>query len=252
MKFHRKFRYASAVASFLSYFYKKKNNAILLYHSIRKMDFNIDNNLDVVDIDIFSNQMKLLSSNKDFENRICPLSLNLKKHGSISITFDDGYLDNIENVFPIINKYNIPITIFICIDLIGKDGYLKKSDIEFLSKQKNITIGSHSFLHKPLENIEISQAKEDLFKSKNILQDITNKKTNLFSYPHGSFNNEILDMIKKNNIFDIACCSINKTFVPNNITKFLLPRIPIWYLDNQKSFLNKLNSYWDWISYLNK
>ena len=38
----------------------------------------------------------------------------------ISLTFDDGYKDNLFNVVPIINKYKIPITIFVCTGFVNR------------------------------------------------------------------------------------------------------------------------------------
>lgn len=253
MNFRTKFKYANLISNFISYFVKNRNNVVLLYHSIKKIDsIKTHNNLDVVDIECFLNQMKILSNNENYKDRLTSLNFNLNKIGSISITFDDGYIDNITNVYPIIKKFNIPITIFICTELIGKNGYLDKNDIEFLSKQNNITIGSHSSNHIPLGNFNISSVEEKLLSSKNFLQDITNQKINLFSYPHGSYNNQIIKLLNSSNIYDIACCSINKSFIPNNVSNFLIPRIPIWYLDNSQSYVNKLNSNWDWMSLINK
>lgn len=253
MKFSTKFEYANLISKFISNFIKKKNNVVLLYHSIKKIDsIKNHNNLDIVDVESFLNQIKILSYDKKFKDRVTPLISNLNKVGSISITFDDGYIDNITNVYPIIRKFNIPITIFICTELIGKDGYLNKNDIEFLSNQKNIAIGSHSSNHIPLSNLEISSIEEKLLISKNYLQDITNKKINLFSYPHGSYNIQIVELIKSLKIYDMACCSSYRSFLPKNVSKFLIPRIPIWYLDNSQSFINKLDSNWDWMSLINK
>ena len=45
------------------------------------------------------------------------------KKGMVWISFDDGWKDNIQNVIPVIRKYNIPATFFISTDPIGNSGY---------------------------------------------------------------------------------------------------------------------------------
>jgi len=38
---------------------------------------------------------------------------NVSTNGAVWISFDDGYEDNISNVLPVLNKYNVPATFFI-------------------------------------------------------------------------------------------------------------------------------------------
>ena len=51
-------------------------------------------------------QMKYLFDNKF---QVKSLQEVLENKVGVSLTFDDGYLDNLENVIPIIQKYNFPI-----------------------------------------------------------------------------------------------------------------------------------------------
>jgi len=46
----------------------------------------------------------------------------------ILITFDDGYLDNYENAYPILKKYNMKATIFIIGSSVGNDGRYKDTE----------------------------------------------------------------------------------------------------------------------------
>lgn len=40
---------------------------------------------------------------------------------SVAVTFDDGYIDNLQNARPILEQYQIPATVFISTDYLGKE-----------------------------------------------------------------------------------------------------------------------------------
>lgn len=111
------------VKKFLNLF--KGKGCVLMFHRV----FNSKKEL------INDRFLKLAISKSDFKKKIKFLKKNYKiislddfvshiksesNNFYISLTFDDGYKDNLLNVVPIINKYKIPITIFVCTGFVDR------------------------------------------------------------------------------------------------------------------------------------
>lgn len=58
---------------------------------------------------------------------------------SFVITIDDGYRDNYLNAYPILKKYNLPATIFLVTDYIGKNKVFWWDKIVFILKNNNLS-----------------------------------------------------------------------------------------------------------------
>lgn len=147
----------------------------------------------------------------------------------VLITFDDGYLDNYEQAFPILKKYNAVATFFIITGMIGLKERMTDNNIIEMA-DAGMSFGSHTVNHKALGELYYNEAKEEMFKSKYDLESILGKSVLSIAYPKGSFTNETVKIAEQLNYkvgFTTNHGRGNKDF-----DHFRQKRIPIFGYDN--------------------
>ena len=126
-------------------------------------------------IDLSRNNTKTISDAFDSKN------LNKK---SICLTFDDGYLSDVDVVLPRLLKNKMKATFFIVPSYLDKEGHLSGEQVIKLSKN-GMEIGSHSFSHLDFTKIKPSSISNELSSSKKFLEDLIGKEVRSFSFPYG-------------------------------------------------------------------
>ena len=106
--------------------YPHEHVAVLLYH--RVADLDIDPQMLAVSKKNFEEQIKYIKNNFNvlkFDDDWTKVT-----NDSIVITFDDGYVDNLLYALPILEKYEVPATIFVSTGFIGKKKEQMCHDLE--------------------------------------------------------------------------------------------------------------------------
>lgn len=228
----------------------KRSNSFLLYHSIPKKSICFD--LDEIELSNFEKQCRFIYYHQSFKFAYTQDNLNAINN-LITLTFDDGYKNIISNVLPIIKKYKIPILIFICPELVGKNNYLNIEDLKELSKIKYIEFGIHGYKHIHYGEKSINLFETHLKKSIDwFYSNLDKYKPISFSFPYGSYNKKIINFLKNQNQIQLCFSSNFSTLDNKNIDYYQIPRISIWQLDNIKSFENKIFGKWDIVKYFIK
>ena len=116
---------------------------------------------------------------------------------TIGISVDDADRSFLEVAWPLLKKYQFPVTLFVTTNTIypGNKNYLNWDEIRLL-KNEGVIIGAHSNSHDHFTNMTIDEVKEDIEISNRIfLKEIKNIPT-LFAYPYGETDEEIMHLLK--------------------------------------------------------
>jgi peptidoglycan/xylan/chitin deacetylase (PgdA/CDA1 family) len=151
------------------------------------------------------------------------------KHGrSVIITFDDGYRDNYETAFPILQKYNAKAVIFMITYHIGQDGWLTREQIRSLESSGLARVEPHTQFHSDLTRITLEEVRLQIENSNAVIKDITGRDPRVFAYPYGGFNGGVKEIAAE--YYDMAFATDNgdkrdimafyRASVSNNMMKF--------------------------------
>lgn len=122
------------------------------------------------------------------------------------LTFDDGYLDNYQNLFPLLKKYNVKAVIFVLADSQYNHWDVDAGEMRIelmnhkqmaeLSKSGLVEIASHGLTHQRLTNLSDDEVKKELVQSKQKLEEIIDDKVISFAYPWGMYTEREKQFVK--------------------------------------------------------
>lgn len=159
---------------------------------------------------------------------------------SVVITFDDGYMDNYTNAFPILKEFSMNATIFIISDFLDGNNYMLPSQVKEMSDY-GIDIQGHTVTHPELATLTYEEQLKQVKDSKYKIEDITMKEVNFIAYPYGSYNQDTIKVVEESG-YDMAF-TVKKGQANKSSNKYEIDRILIDYTYNatyiKKALKNK-------------
>lgn len=216
------------IAIFAAFANSKNSVAVLNYHQINDKE---DNALTVKTAD-FDDQMRYLKEN-DYQTITPEEMLDAFKNNAplpekaVVITFDDGYLDNYENAYPILKKYDLKATIFVITDYVSLyPNYVTWDELKEMQGSGIINLESHTMDHLNLLKVDKNEARLQLSGSKHWLEAHLKKPIKFIAYPEGDYNGEIIDMLKE--LGYEGAFTVSYALASKDENAYTLSRVPIF------------------------
>lgn len=224
---YKKILYAMTNNFFFRFISKKKmgNAIIFCYHRIlpqHKIDkINLPDRGLVTSLENFEQQLKFFSEKYNcvsLDNLIT--NKKIDKKFKVCLTFDDGYKDNLDYALPLIEKYQIPTTIFITSRFLDDEVYLwwyelwdiinRKRKINFQWKKNKYLFYTETstkkiFCYKKISNLFIS---ENILNQNKLLEIISDTKKRK-NYKNIFITKDNLSELSKNPLITIGNHSYN-------------------------------------------
>ena len=177
---------------------------------------------------------------------------------TVAITFDDSYVDNLPAA-EVLHEFGLPATFFVPTDYIGTDrvfpwdahlprlGNLTWADVRRMVALGH-DIGSHTASHADLAKLSIDETRDELVRSKAVLEDQLGRPVRYLAYPFGSrdhFRREQLPLV-----YDVGyegCVSAVHGFVEEGMHGRILPRAAVPNFRSLPHLEVHLNRCLDWI-----
>lgn len=163
--------------------------SVLVYHTISSPIEPMAADVDILP-QRFERQLRWLSRWR----RVVPLEETLCTNAPrslVAITFDDGYRDNLTVALPLLENFQLPMTLFVTAGFVGREGYLSETELREISEHPLVTIGAHGLWHRDFNRLTAVDARFELVESRRFLAGITGKTIDLLAWPYGECNEEL-------------------------------------------------------------
>ena len=154
----------------------------------------------------------------------------------VGITFDDGYLNNLTNALPVLQKQGFSSTCYVVDGLLGQtnvwDAGIGIAQTPLMTAEQLLQwqtggqeVGAHTKEHVDLLAISELAAWKQIANSKPALQNLLNQPVNHFCYPFGKFD-KLHEVMAKQAHYETATTTVRGR-VAKATNMLTLPRVPV-------------------------
>jgi peptidoglycan/xylan/chitin deacetylase (PgdA/CDA1 family) len=140
----------------------------------------------------------------------------------VLVTFDDGYADFLDAGERLATA-GLPSTLYVTTGQVGAAGMLTRRQLQSLGQA--VEVGAHSRTHPRLDELPPGQLRDEVFGSKADLEDVLQRPTRSFAYPHGDHDRHVRQTVVDAG-FDSAA-AVKNAFSHDRDDPFAIARITV-------------------------
>ncbi|GMQ47937.1 polysaccharide deacetylase family protein [Vibrio sp. 10N] len=185
----------------------KREMPVIMYHRFIKDDSGKGVHGTYLHIDMFDKHMALLKKMgfetltfEDLQDGRLIRRLEANKR-YIMLTVDDGYVDNLELMLPVLQKYDFKAVVYVVTgetfnrwDVENPSNpeksvpLMNAKQVKLLAESGHIEIGGHTLTHPKLDTLSDEQQRFEIVENKKALESTLGKTLTSFAYPFGEHN----------------------------------------------------------------
>lgn len=227
---------------------------ILLYHRVHgSLPLELD-----LEPEMFERQLAWLAANEcliGYGEALNRLQQGTNAPGSACVlTFDDAYSDFYTRVYPLLQEYSIPATLFVTTGFVeeGKPYPMLSNpgaDVEpvswemlgEMSESGLITLGAHTHTHPVLSGLPSAQVEEELAQPLALFQRRLGIRPLHFAYPRGVASANVRKQVAR--YYESAVVGGGSRAMIEGFDRYRIPRIPIRRSDGWLFFRAKMHGW---------
>jgi peptidoglycan/xylan/chitin deacetylase (PgdA/CDA1 family) len=235
---------------FLFVIRRKSPRLIIYYHSV-KGQYQAR----------FEKQMEYLARNCNVVKAYEIMRPKAGKRPVVAITFDDAFVNVMENAIPVLKKFSLPASIFVPTGNLGQPPhwYLEAGDTsgnetvmnerQILELDKNgFEILSHTVSHPFLVKLDDGELNAEMIGSRQTLENIVGHAIVGISYPYGEFDTRVCEAAKKAGyIFGFTA---EPLVIEDRVDNFRIGRFRVSERDSLPIFRLKVNGAYQVMNHL--
>jgi peptidoglycan/xylan/chitin deacetylase (PgdA/CDA1 family) len=225
--------------------------AFLIYHSVKgslSIELDLSPALVEMQFEYLAKRCKVMAYDEaliDLQEGALFLS------NAFVLTFDDGYLDFYTTVYPLLQRWQLPATLFVTTGFVEErvpypmlsnpDLSVEPVSWEMLGEMAEsglVTLGAHTHTHPLLTEVSLDQVEEELAKPIALFQQRLGMTPQHFCYPRAVWNPGIERLVARK--YKSAVVGGGQWATPSTFHPYRIPRLPIRRSDGWTYFRAKV------------